>query len=148
MYFVSVWRLTNKVKSWLRDGLNQGTASLERNHLHESCKRYPYTSPTDPHPHPHWRLNSSAKPWLLPYSPGCFLSWWSEVKWKSLSHAQLLATPWTSPWTSLQARILGWVAVPFYRGSFQPRNRTQVSCIAGGFFTSWATREAWTVISS
>ena len=26
--------------------------------------------------------------------------------------------------------------------SSQPRDRTQVSCIAGGFFTVWATREA------
>ena len=42
----------------------------------------------------------------------------------------------------LQARILEWVAIPFSRGSFQPRVRTQVFCIAGGFFTSWATREA------
>ena len=31
---------------------------------------------------------------------------------------------------------------PFSRGSSQPRNRTRVSCIAGGFFTSSATREA------
>ena len=42
----------------------------------------------------------------------------------------------------LQARILKWVAFPFSRGSFQPRDRTQVSRIAGGFFTVWATREA------
>ena len=35
----------------------------------------------------------------------------------------------------LQARTLEWVAVPFSRGSSQPRDRTQVSCIAGGFFT-------------
>ena len=42
----------------------------------------------------------------------------------------------------LQSRILEWVAFPFSRGSSQTRNRTQVSCIAGGFFTSWATREA------
>ena len=42
----------------------------------------------------------------------------------------------------LQARILEWVAFPFSRGSSQPRDRTQVSCIAGRFFTSWATREA------
>ena len=41
----------------------------------------------------------------------------------------------------LQARILEWVAFPFSRGSSQPRDRTQVSHIAGGFFTSWATRE-------
>ena len=42
----------------------------------------------------------------------------------------------------LQATVLEWVAVPFCRGSSQPRNWTQISRIAGGFFTSWATREA------
>ena len=36
----------------------------------------------------------------------------------------------------LQARILGQIAIPFSRGSSQPRKRTQVSHIAGGFFTS------------
>ena len=43
----------------------------------------------------------------------------------------------------LQARMLEWVAFPFSRGSSQSRDQTQVSLIAGGFFTSWATREAW-----
>ena len=42
----------------------------------------------------------------------------------------------------LQARILEWVAFPFSRGSSHPRDRTQVSRIAGRFFTSLATREA------
>ena len=42
----------------------------------------------------------------------------------------------------LQARILRWVAIPFSRGSSQPRDRTQVSRIEGGFFTSWATTES------
>ena len=42
----------------------------------------------------------------------------------------------------LQARILEWVVFPFFTGSSQPRDRTQVSCIADGFFTSWTTREA------
>ena len=42
----------------------------------------------------------------------------------------------------LQASILEWVAFPFSRGSSQSRDGTQVSCIADGFFTSWATREA------
>ena len=42
----------------------------------------------------------------------------------------------------LQARILEWVAIPFSRGSSQPRDRTQVSHISGGFFASWATRGA------
>ena len=43
-------------------------------------------------------------------------------------------------WT--QARILEWVAFPFSRGSCQLRDQTEVSHIAGGFFISWATREA------
>ena len=42
----------------------------------------------------------------------------------------------------LQARILEWVAFPFSRGFSQPRDWTQVSHIAVGFFTRWATREA------
>ena len=57
-------------------------------------------------------------------------------------------TPWTvahqAPLSMgiLQVRILEWIAIPFSRGSSQPRDQTQVSCIAGGFFTIWATREA------
>ena len=42
----------------------------------------------------------------------------------------------------LQARILEQVAISFSRGSSQPRDWTQVSCVAGRFFTLWATREA------
>ena len=42
----------------------------------------------------------------------------------------------------LQARILEGLAFPFSRGSSQPKDPTQVSRIVGGFFTSWATREA------
>ena len=41
----------------------------------------------------------------------------------------------------LQARILEWVAFPFSRGSSQPKDQAQVSCIAGRFFTRWTTRE-------
>ena len=42
----------------------------------------------------------------------------------------------------LQARMLEWAAMPSSRGSSQPRDQTQVSCIVGGFFTTWATRKA------
>ena len=42
----------------------------------------------------------------------------------------------------LQARILEWVAIRFSRGSSWPRSWTHVSCIAGRFFTIWASREA------
>ena len=45
----------------------------------------------------------------------------------------------------LQARILEWVAIPFSRGSSQPRDWTQVSHIVGSFFTCWATMEAHTI---
>ena len=58
-----------------------------------------------------------------------------------------LATPWTvahqaslSTWI-LQARILEWVAMPFSKGSSELGDQTQVSCIAGGFFSVWAPRE-------
>ena len=56
-----------------------------------------------------------------------------------LSHVQLSATPRTvSPPGSfvqrnLQIGIPEWVAIPFSRGSSRPRDRTWVSCIAGGF---------------
>ena len=46
-----------------------------------------------------------------------------------------------SPW-NLQARILEWVAFPFYRGSSQPRDRTQVPRFASRFFTNSTTWEA------
>ena len=52
----------------------------------------------------------------------------------------------------LQARILQWGAFPFSRGSSQARDWTQVSGIAGWFFTSWATRVAqnssWAILNS
>ena len=66
---------------------------------------------------------------------------------QSLCCVQLFVTPWTvarqAPLSMriLQARILEWVAMPSSRGSSQPRDHIQVSHIAGGFFTSWATRE-------
>ena len=60
-----------------------------------------------------------------------------EVKVKVAQSCPTLCDPtdYTVPGI-LQARILEWVAYPFSSGSSQPRNRTQVSRIAGGFFTS------------
>ena len=67
-----------------------------------------------------------------------------ERKWKSLSRVGLFATPIDyTVYGILQARILEWLAVPFSRGSSQRRNQTQVTCIAGGLFTSWAASEAF-----
>ena len=50
--------------------------------------------------------------------------------------------PGSSDHGILQTRTLEWVAVPFSRESSQTRDQTQISCIAGRFFTIWATREA------
>ena len=63
-------------------------------------------------------------------------------KWKLLSCVWLFVNPCTVVHGILQARIRTWVAFPFSRKSSQRRDQTQVSCIARGFFTSWATREA------
>ena len=76
------------------------------------------------------------------------ISVYVRVCMRVLSHVRLFATPWTvarlAPPTMriLQARILEWVAMSSSSGSSQPRDHTQVSHIAGGFFTVWATREA------
>ena len=48
----------------------------------------------------------------------------------------------------LQARILEWIAILFFRGSSQPRDGTCVSCIASRFFTIWAIREAQMLYTS
>ena len=57
------------------------------------------------------------------------------------SHVRLFAPLWTVARQTalsmgiLQARTLEWVALPSYRGSSRPRDQTQVSFIAGRFFT-------------
>ena len=68
---------------------------------------------------------------------------WTELKVKVTQSCPTLCNPMDyTVHGILQAGILEWVAFPFSRGSSQPRDRTQVSHTAGGFFTSWATREA------
>ena len=51
---------------------------------------------------------------------------------------------WILYWLSHRGslRILEWVAYRFSSGSSWPRNGIRVSCIAGRFFTNWASREA------
>ena len=60
----------------------------------------------------------------------------------TLCHPMDYSLPGSSVQGILQTRILEWVAIPFSKGSSQPRDWTQVPCIAGRFFTIWATREA------
>ena len=106
--------------------------------------------PGDPHsrsnliPSPQWTATIES-PSLLGAQTTSFTNsisqWMSE--WKSFSRVQLFANSWTVQ--SLEfSRPEYWSgqAFPFSKGSSQPRDGTQVSRIAGRFFTSWATREA------
>ena len=87
---------------------------------------------------------------FLPRSKYLLISWlqslsqWSLWNLAKVKVARLCLTlcdpmdcslPGSSVHGILQARILEWIAVPFSRGSSQPRHWTQVSHIAGGFFT-------------
>ena len=69
----------------------------------------------------------------------------SQVLTTSESESHTVVWLFVTPWIVHgipQARILEWVAVSFSKGSSEPRDQTQVFHIVGGFFTSWATREA------
>ena len=79
---------------------------------------------------------------------GWFLQEKGEAWWKVKVEVTQLFPTLSNPMDCtvhgiLQARTLEWAAFPFSWGSSQPRDWTQVSRIAGRFFTSWATRKAW-----
>ena len=80
---------------------------------------------------------------VLNMTDTCSLVMSSSLKWnwKSLSPVWLFAIQWTIQFMDLQARILKWAAIPFSRGSSQPRDGTQASHIAGRFFAFWAIGE-------
>ena len=75
--------------------------------------------------------------------------WARILEWVAMPSSRASSEPRDRKANSLPAeppgspRILEWVAYPFSRGSSWPRNWTRVSCTAGRFFTSWATREIW-----
>ena len=70
--------------------------------------------------------------------------WLSEVAQScpTLCDPMDCSPPGSSVHGILQARVLEWGAIAFSRGSSQPRDRTQVSHIAGRRFNLWTTREA------
>ena len=89
-----------------------------------------------------WMLHQSQfPPWLH-----------MVVAWKKKSESDSVVTQLcltfcdlmgcSPPGSSVHGIILEWIAISFSRGLSRPRDRTQVSRIAGRFFTSWATREA------
>ena len=81
----------------------------------------------------------------LQYSRSRFLKtamYQNEVKVKVAQSCPTLCNPMDWEFWTEFSRILERVALPFSRGSSQPRDWIHVSRIAGGFFTRWATREA------
>ena len=75
-----------------------------------------------------------------------WVSEWSRSVVSDSLQPRGLCPPGSSVHGILQARILQWVAISFSRGSSQPRDQTQVSCIAGRRFNLWATREGPLVV--
>ena len=92
-------------------------------------------------PLPFWSSFPFRSPPCIKQSSLCYTicSHWGCVICSVMSNS---TTPNSSVHGILQARILEWVAIPSSRGSCRLRNWTQVSCIAGRFFTIWAIREA------
>ena len=60
----------------------------------------------------------------------------------TLCHPMDCSSPGSCVHEIFQAMILEWVAISFSRGSAQLRDRAQVLCTAGRFFTECATRAA------
>jgi len=92
----------------------------------------------------HSSLSRSPESALTPISPLWALlrtlCVWVSQSCPTLCDPMDCSLPGFSVHGILQARILGWVAMPFSRGSSWSRDWTHVSFIAGRFFTNWATK--------
>ena len=86
-----------------------------------------------------WCLPQTIKSESLKWDLG--ISILSSTLSASICESRLVFCDSLRPHGLLQARILEWVDFPFSRESSQLRDWTQVSHMAGGFFTSWATRK-------
>ena len=99
--------------------------------------------------------------WTKPiYTNVCFLSSLSMIEIEKQGNVEIIppkvaqscltlcesdSSPPSSSVHEIFQAILEWIAIPISRGSSQHRGQTWVSCIAGRFFTIWATREAITL---
>ena len=106
------YKLLSHVWLWNSPGQNTGVGSVQFSSVSQSC-------PTLCNP-----LDCSTLGFPVQHHSWRF-HWVSDA----IQSSHLLSSP------------LEWVALPFSRGSSQPRDQTQVSCLSGGFFTSWPTRE-------
>ena len=127
------------LNSWLMGRL---TPNLGAHHtMRDSCDWWSSPAPTH-----FYKLAAVYLSFSDPRKRKAFYDWFLSVAWKLLGRVQL-CNPMDTIRGILQAWILEWGAFPFSGGSSQPRDWTQVSRIAGGFFTSWATREVSVIYS-
>ena len=89
---------------------------------------------------PEWE--GSSKAWGYMYGGGGLVTKSCLI----LATPMARSLPGSSVFGTLQARILEWIAISFSGGSPRPRNRTQVACLSGRFFTHWTMRENDTCI--
>ena len=134
---------TNPIKSRQDYHLTQPCPSEEKqtnNNNKNSAQISPYmklTQTTGPNlegQKPKGRKNSTLKPGEV--------NQWSCSVCPTLCHPMDCSLPGSFIHGIFQTRVLEWVAISFSRGSSQPRDQTQVSCISGRCFTIWATKEA------
>ena len=108
---------------------------------HFSLPEWPTSGPSTNHD---WRMHMLMCA-VHVHHPGDIWLTFSRSEVRSLSHVQLFAASWTvahqAPLSMGFSRheLLEWVAISFSRGSSWPRDRTQVSCIAGRRFSVWTT---------
>ena len=95
-----------------------------------------------------WALNTAEQAWLISTISLSCVSVWNlcavclvTCLCLTLCDPIDCRLPGSSVHGILQARILEWVVIPFSRVSSWPRNWTQVSWVAGRYFTIWATRD-------
>ena len=118
---LSFWQLSCCVLSWLKEREKESRKIF----LHDGFS-YEDTNPIMWAP-PSW-----------PKQKKVLVAQLCPILWDPMDCSQ----PHSSVHGILQARILEWFAIPFSRGSSRPRDWAWVSCIAGKFFTVWATKEA------
>ena len=87
-----------------------------------------------------WKQNTFHIYFSLPFQ-GVFLCVLVAQLWLALCDPMDYSPSDSSAQGILQDRMLEWVAMPSSRGSSRSRDWTRVCCIAGRFFTIWATRK-------
>ena len=132
-YFASMWDECNHEVVWTFFGIA---------FLWEWNENWPFSSPVTTVATKAHLVKTMVFPVVM---YGCENQWTSEAAQSCLTLCDPMdcSLPASSIHRIFQARVLEWVVISFSRGSPQPRDQTQVSCLPGRHFTIWTTREAW-----